>query len=439
MSDSPSDDSRPEIRPYLLTLILVNVVMLGFSGWANLSWEITDPAEFRHIPPFKPGFDRNDNRHLGAEYFTIANAIADGRGFSDPFNTGAGPTAWMPPILCWLEAGLLKAFDRNINDVMNSMICLQLVSLGLALWIVLLYCDQSPRWWVALVLIFQMMMHFRYAFQVTHDCGYLMLVVDLMLLGLGWGQVFTTRWRSILWGLFGGLAALSSPILGLCWVVLSWVQSWGQRKRFFLAFAAMLLAISPWVVRNYLVFGKLIPVKSNLAYELYQSQCLQDSGVLMAKTFGTHPWGRNSPARWEYDKVGEIEFLQRREKLFWEAVRNDPGDFFRRVWERFLAVTLVYEPHEPEREAEFVEAMQATYVTHPLPFLGWLMLLYLYLRFGLSPLEKVVFWFYLVYLAPYVIVSYYSRYEYPILGVKWMLMIWLGDRSVRLIRRVLGR
>src|SRR3954454_25342760 len=35
--------------------------------------------------------------NLGAEYFNVARALADGRGFSDPFGEPTGPTAWVSP------------------------------------------------------------------------------------------------------------------------------------------------------------------------------------------------------------------------------------------------------------------------------------------------------------------------------------------------------
>jgi hypothetical protein len=35
---------------------------------------------------------------------------------------------------------------------------------------------------------------------------------------------------------------------------------------------------------------------------------------------------------------------------------------------------------------------------------------------------------YLVYLFPYVVISYYERYATPLLGVKVLLVLWVGDR-----------
>src|SRR6187399_1135408 len=51
--------------------------------------------------------------HLGAEYFHVARALADGRGFSDPFGEATGPTAWMPPVFPMLLAALLRVFGSK--------------------------------------------------------------------------------------------------------------------------------------------------------------------------------------------------------------------------------------------------------------------------------------------------------------------------------------
>ncbi len=62
------------------------------------------------------------NAHLGAEYYNIGSAIADGRGFSDPFVVQSGPTAWMPPLLVWIQAGLIRLFDGDRYWVMLAVV-----------------------------------------------------------------------------------------------------------------------------------------------------------------------------------------------------------------------------------------------------------------------------------------------------------------------------
>ena len=69
------------------------------------------------------------NNHLGAEYFNIARSIAKGRGFASPFGEQTGPTAWMPPILPGILAGLLWACDGDKDAVMAVVIFFQVCTL----------------------------------------------------------------------------------------------------------------------------------------------------------------------------------------------------------------------------------------------------------------------------------------------------------------------
>src|SRR5688572_5479844 len=68
-------------------------------------------------------------RHLGAEYFNIAQALVDGRGYADPFGEATGPTAWMPPAYTVVLAALLFVF-KSKNAVAVAVLCLQNLALA---------------------------------------------------------------------------------------------------------------------------------------------------------------------------------------------------------------------------------------------------------------------------------------------------------------------
>src|SRR5205823_10525790 len=137
------------------------------------------------------------------------------------------------------------------------------------------------------------------------------------------------------------------PMVALAWGVFSVVVGVRQRTWAWLAVAVLAagLTLAPWTARNYRVFGRLIPVKSNLAYELYQSQCLQSDALIRGSTFATHPYANaNGRERQEYKRLGEMAFLDKKREVFRQAVAKDPLDFLDRVASRFLAATLWYEP-----------------------------------------------------------------------------------------------
>ncbi len=415
-------------------LFLMTVVVLSFSLYANLSVFVSRPSEYCYFPPFRAGENRNQNNHLGAEYYSIAKAIVEGRGFSDPFQSETGPTAWMPPGLVWILAGFhwLAAGNREVVTVL--FVLLQDLTLVFVGAIVLLVGQATTRhvWLPSLLLLGAFCYYFRHCFQFTHDCFLVTGLLSLLLGGFVLGQPLQRTWRGAAgWGLIGGICALCSPIVGFSWGILTLAQGWqaGRRRNLTVALLLAALTVSPWVIRNYLVFGRFIPVKSNLAYELFQSQCLQYDGLL--RDFSTHPWGTNNFERQDYQRLGEMAFLDARRDQFLESVAKDPFDFADRVANRFFAATLWYMPFDAREGYRQPVFFWITRIVFPLPFLA---VLFLLLTAPWKPLTSA-HWtgigIYFTYLMPYVVVSYYDRYKAPLLAIEVVLVLWALDRLLR--------
>jgi hypothetical protein len=424
----------------LLAAVFLIVVVFGCSIYANLSFAVTNRQNFRYFPPFKPFVDQNSNRHLGAEYYSIAKSIVAGEGFSSPFQEKTGPTAWMPPVLPAILAGLLWLTGGDRDAVMAVMIFFQVYILITTGILVLILVWQSTHrrlavWFAALLFVAGLAYEFKLCFQNIHDCGIVMLAVDLVIAGFCWlGQM--GRWpATICWGVLGGICALISPIVGLMWGVLSLIAGVQQRawSRFGIAVLASVVVLMPWTVRNYLVLGRLIPVKSNLAYELYQSQCLQPDGLIQRSTFSTHPYGSPNRERQEYKRLGEMPFLDGKRQLFWQSVRSDPLEFIDRVACRFLGTTLWYIPFERNESVRRPVVFWVSRLTHPLPFLALLFLAGSAVWLPLHRGQWVVMVAYVVYLGPYIVASYYERYGVPLLGVKVVLVAWAGIRLASVV------
>src|SRR5262249_35744244 len=147
-------------------------------------------------------------------------------------------------------------------------------------------------WAAAAVFLIVVLSDFYHWFQVTHDSWIILLVLDLLVAGLCWCRPLAGKWAAAGWGLFGGFCALVNPIAGFAWGVLSLGLAAQQRawSRFGVTVLCAALALLPWGVRNYRMFGRLVPVKSNVAYELWQSQCLRfEGGLLSSRAFVVHP------------------------------------------------------------------------------------------------------------------------------------------------------
>jgi hypothetical protein len=437
MTKPPTTASLPIRWTALIAPVLLILAVVGCAVWANLSYLVTNPNDYRYFPPFERNVNANNNQHLGAEYFNIARSLQRGRGFSNPFGDQTGPTAWMPPVLPGLLASLLWACDGDKDAVMAVVIFLQVsVLVGTGLLVIAL-AGQTSRWAAAAAAVVYfgiLLCHFHLCFQSTHDSWLVLLALDLLIVWACWGQPMRRRLTAPLWGLFGGFCALVNPMVALAWGVFSLVR--GIRRRAWVAMGLALLAggltLVPWAIRNYLVLGRWVPVKSNLAYELYQSQCLQSDGLIQNKTFASHPYAAAGRERQEYKAAGEMVFLDHKREQFWQSVRADPLDFLDRVACRFLGTTLWYEPFDRVAEARRPWVLWSNRLAHPLPFLGFLVLIMTAPWKGLSRAQWVVLGAYLLYLFPYIAASYYERYGVPLVGVKALLVVWGGWRLVSL-------
>ncbi len=407
--------------------------------YANLSFAVTRPANYRWFPPFERNVNANDNRHLGAEYFNIARSLAKGQGFSSPFPETTEPTAWMPPILPGILAALLWACDGDRDAVMVVVVFLQTsVLAGTGLLVLALAVRATRRLGaIATTTVFFtfLLCNFHLCFQNTHDCWLVMFGIDVLVAWLCWFAPLDGGKAAVGWGLVGGLCALITPVLGFAWGASSLVLALRRRawRRLALAALAAGLAIAPWTIRNFVVFGRLIPVKSNAAYELYQSQCLQPTGLLHGTTFASHPYGSGTRERREYRTLGEMAFLDRKREQFWQSVGADPLDFLDRAACRFLGATLWYEPMDPAREARHPWSLWYSRLTHPLPFLGLLVLVVTGVLQPLGRPQWVAIGVYLLYLLPYAAISYYERYALPLLGAKVLLVLFAADRLLSFI------
>jgi hypothetical protein len=421
-------------RPWLWPSVVV-VAVLACSAYANLSFLVNNPQDYRLFPPFRSEHNRNMNTHLGAEYLNIARSLIDGGEFGNPFAGPTGPTAWMPPLLPSVLAALLWVSGGDIDAVTAVIVWLQdLILIGTGLLVLALARQTTGVRVATLVFLVALLCHFRLSFQFTHDCWLLLLLMDLLIAGLVWLRPLRgSAVRAAVWGAFGGLCALGSPVVGLTWGVLTLACAGRGRKwRFLVAALAAMSVVAPWMARNYDIFGRLIPVKSNLAFELYQSQVLQPSGVLELSSYATHPYKTGNSEGKEYRQLGEIAYLDRKMEQFLNAIRTDPTDFLKRIGERVLAATILYKPFDANGEAEYPWALWLSRLTHSLPFLALLVVLGTRRKLPLGAAEWIVVGAYVVFLLPYVLVSYYERYVFPLLAVKSLLVVWAVDRLDRL-------
>ncbi|HEX4589007.1 MAG TPA: hypothetical protein VH120_03700 [Gemmataceae bacterium] len=428
-ADSATTRRSSSVR---LPMIVVAAAVAAMSLYANSTLLLGIPIDRHHLPPFD-GTNQNDIGHLGAEYNRIAVALVDGRGFADPFPARTGPTAWMPPVFSWLLAAIRWDAGGDREKITIAVVVLQDLALIATGWLVIGVARRTTsKVWLATVLFLGgLIFYFRTCFQFTHDWWVVLAALDVLLTGLVWWQPLQLSWRSAAgWGVVGGLLALTSPAVGFVWGLFAIAEARRPARRLFAANAILAagLTVSPWVVRNYLVFGRFIPVKSNLAFELYQSQCVQEGGVLHDPIWAYHPNAGHNAALAEYARLGETAFMDRKWRQFADAVRANPTDFLNRLWNRFVEATLVYVPFSPTDEYRRPWQVWCARLVFPLPFACLIGLLCMARFDPPGRIRWVLIGTYLAYLMPYVLVSYYERYKVPLLGVEVLLLTWGAER-----------
>lgn len=412
------------------------IFVFALTAWANASFWIGDPDLLVWLPPFRAGVDLNRNSHLGAEYLRIAEALVAGKGFSNPFGIETGPTAWMPPVYPLLLAALLWLLPGKAW-VVGAIL---LLKNGVLIWTGVCIRDVARRTsvrlgeWVALGLYaLWLAAYFHWFFQLTHDTWLLLALVTATfafalrvredraprVLGLDW------RWS---WGALGGVTLLSSPIAGFAWGAVSLFLGL-RRPALWRPLAAALgvamLLLSVWVVRNAIVFDRLVLVKSNFYFDLYFANYVNPDGVYDHRFFlAHHPlFTVRRGGRFPYQELGEMAFMDRYREAFARDFAQAPGLYVRKARARLLAATLVHRPYRPEVTGPHPLLPTAV---HVLPVAG-LLLAALFREERARAALGVAAVAYGSYLLPYVAVAFYSRYLLPLSAILVLFVFWGAD------------
>ncbi|HLW82865.1 MAG TPA: glycosyltransferase family 39 protein [Candidatus Acidoferrales bacterium] len=312
---------------------------------------------------YRQSFDpRTDYWSFGFEEGRVARALASGQGFSNPLYAPTGPTAWFAPIYPAILAGVFKIFGiytkaaclaiLSLNSLISALTCIPIFlfarksfSEGIALlagWIWAFFPDAvygpNNRIWDTWL-------------------GTLLLAI-LFYMALRLAESDRVRdW--IAYGLLSGVAALTSPVLLSVLPFLALWALWRLRSARMRWFApalscmlATILVISPWLVRNYRVFHRFIPLRDDLGLELAVGNS-GDSRFTEAVDDG--PWLPEGQAQWnDYRRLGETKYFDRKFHEGLTYVEQHPVWYAwmvaRRivnVWTNFWSFSKSYRQNDP--------------------------------------------------------------------------------------------
>ncbi len=281
------------------------------------------------------------NPAFGYETGRIARSIAEGRGFSSPLSVESGPTAWLTPIYPYLLAGVFKIFGTytflswliaaTLNMLFSALTCYPIFYVGKRLGG--LGVGFLSAWlWV----------FFPPAFYIPAEWVWDTSLSALMAALILWATLAipeSQRARNwIGYGLLWGMGLMiNAAILSLAPFLFLWMalklrrqgRRWIQLPA--LATLAMCLVCVPWTVRNYVVFQKLIPLRSNFGLELW----LGNNDQVPDTWAGfLHP-NDYEPERIKYVRMGEIAYMKEKQHEAFQFMLAHPTDELRFFWRRF--------------------------------------------------------------------------------------------------------
>src|ERR1700739_478663 len=314
----PSVVSFSFMREKLFRLLQAPWFIALFALFVRLAWLIYKisaiPAEVLATAPFEN------------EVGNVASALAGGHGFCCLFRQPTGPTAWLSPIYPLLIAAIFKVFGTFtfrsfcaavfLNSLFSALTCFPLFdaavrvaekfTASLAAWLWAL----SP---IAIIL--------PYAWIWDSSLSAFLAAVIL------WATLCLADRPDLrgfaLYGLLWGISLLTNPALGallpflLVWILLRCPASIPHRLRYaLLCAAAIILACLPWPLRNYVRFHRLVPLRSNFAYEFWSG----NNEIFDPESREGNRMTRYAQTRL-YAHIGETAFLDQK----WQAAKHFVG------------------------------------------------------------------------------------------------------------------
>jgi hypothetical protein len=332
----------------VLVALLLRLVVVGF-----LYSERTDPAR--------------DHWRFGGEAGRIARSITQGEDFSNPLFGKTGPTAWLTPVFPYLLAGIFKVF--GVYSKASAITALAVDSLFSALTCIPVYFIARKHFgrrtaaWAGWMWSF-----FPYAIYFSADFIWattlttlLMSLIFLMALHCG---TTSQVWHWAGFGVLCGFGALTDPIV---MSVTPFLGAWAcyrlyrGGRRWLAPGAAAVLAVilvtSPWFIRNYRTFHKVIPFRGCLGLEVYFGNN-QDSWHWGPP--GYHP--SDNEDEWkEYQQLGETAYVAKKLRAGLDFINGHRGLYvemtLRRVvylWTGFWSFDRRYLREEPFDPANIV-------------------------------------------------------------------------------------
>ncbi|HVA93787.1 MAG TPA: glycosyltransferase family 39 protein [Candidatus Dormibacteraeota bacterium] len=286
----------------------------------------------------------------GYELGQVARSIALGQGFSSPLRTvHTGPTIWFTPIYPYFVAGIFKIFGIFTD---TSHFVIQTFNCAFAaLTVIPIYKISRKTFsegvavtaaWVWVFLPTALFFPITWIWDTSLTALFFALLFWLTLEMRGAQSISAWAGYGALWGIG---VMINPSVLSVFPFLLAWLL-WEARKEAApwgkFAVSTLLVftvAMVPWTIRNYRVFGKFIVLRSNFGLELWLGN---NPNVPQTWSPWMHP--NDDPQEGEkYKRMGELAYMAEKQKEAFAFMRTHPKDtanfIFRRFIDNWLAVT----------------------------------------------------------------------------------------------------
>ena len=357
----------------------------------------------------------DQNFSFGWEMGRIAASIASGQGFSNPMHAATGPTAWEPPLTPFLIAGVFRLFGiyshassfvlLTINSLWSSLTCLPIFKIARRSFGEKVAVGSAWTWALFPYAIYW---DIKWVWE-TSLSALLIAMIFWITISLEDEKDGFKAWLKF--GALWGIAALNSPSL-LSFLPFSgmyaWYRNWrtGRKSLPGVALAAVVffVFVTPWLIRNYRVFGRPVFIRANFGAELRMGNGPYADGTWQYYLHPTH----NVAEFQKYKAMGELAYVAERKKEAVEWIKTHPEKFaivtFRKFVYYWYGVPRSLNPAwmEPLKNSLFATSSLLT-------FFG------LYLAFRQRrPHVWLFFWLLLVYPMVYYVVFPHARYRHPV-------------------------
>jgi hypothetical protein len=274
----------------------------------------------------------DDHFEFGWEMGRVGRSIALGQGFSSPYDGNTGPTAWEPPLYPHLIGGVFKIFGvytpasawvlLSINSLLATLTCIPIFLIAhkvfggrVALWSAYGWglCPYVWYWSV------------RWIWDTTFTPLVLACLFLIALELQDW-----PGWRGWTWfGALYGAGTLANPTM-LAFLPFCGLWIWRQRYRrglsslsgVALSSVIFFLVLTPWLARNYKVFGRLV-LRDDFGLQVRLGNGPSADGILMAYLQPNLNRGELE----KFQRMGEVAYADSCKRDAFEWIHAHPARF----------------------------------------------------------------------------------------------------------------